>query len=165
MLKPNLYIVTLAVADLDRSAAFYRDGLGLGAGAHGGDHVLFELQGELALVVFLRPEFNKTAGQSNSSASDSGISLTYQADSADEVDGLLRRSVQAGGSLPRSLTTTGAVDRCPRPFPSPATSTTRWPPLLRLRPDLFSRTPLKSPTVTRRKAFSVGTYPGRRGVV
>lgn len=95
MLKPNLYIVTLAVDDLDRSAAFYRDGLGLGTGAHGGDHVLFELQGELALVVFLRPEFNKTAGQSNSSASDSGISLTYQADSADEVDGLLRRSVQA----------------------------------------------------------------------
>ncbi|MDN6281854.1 MAG: VOC family protein [Corynebacterium sp.] len=100
MVKPNLYIVTLAVDDLDRSAAFYRGGLGLGAGAHGGDHVLFELQGELTLVVFLRPEFNKTAGQSNSSASDSGISLTYQADSADEVDGLLRRSVQAGGSLP-----------------------------------------------------------------
>lgn len=74
--------------------------MGLGPGTHGGDHVLFELQGDLTLVTFLRSAFNKSAGQSNNSQPDSSISLSYRADNADEVDELLQRAVDAGASLP-----------------------------------------------------------------
>ncbi|MBG9987785.1 VOC family protein [Aerococcaceae bacterium DSM 111176] len=99
-MKPNIYIITLAVDDLDRSLAFYQDGLGLGQATHGGDHILFELQGELTLVLLLRTEFDKTAGQTDTSGDYSSISLSYQADSKQEVDEILQMAVSSGGSLP-----------------------------------------------------------------
>lgn len=99
-MKPNIYIITLAVDDLDRSLIFYQNGLGLGQAIHGGDHILFELQGELTLVLFLRTEFNKTAGQTDSSYRYSSISLSYRADSRQEVDEILQKAVTSGGSLP-----------------------------------------------------------------
>ncbi len=99
-MKPNLYIITLAVDDLERSLDFYQNGLGLGTGIHGGDHVLFELQGELSLGLYLRSEFNQVAGQKNNSNTASSISLSYQADNREEVDQLLERAVQTGGSIP-----------------------------------------------------------------
>lgn len=37
-MKPHIYIVTLAVDDLDRSIRFYEEGVGLGKHMHGGDH-------------------------------------------------------------------------------------------------------------------------------
>ena len=99
-MKPNLYIVTLAVDDLARALAFYQDGIGLGRSTHGGDHILFELQGELTLVLFLRSEFNKFAGQDNDSRTNSSISLSYQAENKQEVDDLLQKAVHAGGTIP-----------------------------------------------------------------
>lgn len=38
-MKPAIYIITLAVDNLDKSIDFYQNGLGLGQGVHGGDHV------------------------------------------------------------------------------------------------------------------------------
>lgn len=98
-MKPNVSIITLAVDDLDRSLAFYQDGIGLGKGIHGGDHILFELQGELSLTLFMRSEFNKFAGQDNHSRIDSSISLSCQAENKKEIDELLQKAVQAGGSI------------------------------------------------------------------
>ncbi|MGO1950010.1 MAG: VOC family protein [Mycobacteriaceae bacterium] len=99
-MKPRLYIVTLAVEDLARSRSFYQDGICLGQGTVGGDHVLFELQGEMSLVLFERAEFNKTAGQGDETPTAASMSLSYQAADRQEVDDLLRKAVDAGGTLP-----------------------------------------------------------------
>ena len=61
-MKPRINIITLAVSDLQRSLAFYRDGLGLptkGIADGISDHVLFDLEGGLSLVLFLETEIEK----------------------------------------------------------------------------------------------------------
>ncbi len=100
-MKPRLYIVTLAVDDLAKASAFYEEGLGVGQGTDGGDHILFELQGELSLVLFLRSEFNKSAGQDDDAITNSSVSLSYRAENKQEVDSLLQKAVNAGGTIPR----------------------------------------------------------------
>lgn len=102
-MKPYVYIITLAVSDLDRAIDFYENGLNLGQHIHGGDHALFQLQGELTLALSLQADHDKIAGQeadSTSSPRISSTSLTYMAESVDEVDAILEKAVQAGGSIP-----------------------------------------------------------------
>ncbi|CAH0346707.1 VOC family protein [Bacillus sp. CECT 9360] len=66
-MKPKINIITLAVDDLEKSIAFYRDGLGFPTQgiAEGEDHVLIELQGNLSLVFYLRTKLDMVANQSN----------------------------------------------------------------------------------------------------
>lgn len=99
-MKPRINIITLAVDDLEKSLAFYREGMGLGNITHGGDHILFTLQSDLSLVLYLRTEFNKVANQSNSSQRFSEISLSHNADSRKEVNIILKNAKEAGGTLP-----------------------------------------------------------------
>ncbi|PLR69020.1 VOC family protein [Bacillus sp. UMB0893] len=98
-MKPKVNIITLAVDDLQRSLVFYRDGLGLSDITDGGDHVLFNLQGDLSLVLLLRTEFDKVANQSNTTQRFSEISLSHNADSKEEVDTILKSAKAAGGTL------------------------------------------------------------------
>jgi len=98
-MKPSINIITLAVDDLEKSLAFYRDGLGLGDITDGGDHILFKLQGDLSLVLFLRNKFNKVINQANTSRRISEISLSHNADSKEEVDTILKNAQAAGGTL------------------------------------------------------------------
>lgn len=99
-MKPHIYIVTLAVDDLDRSIRFYEEGVGLGKHMHGGDHALFQLQGELTLALTLRPDHDKVAGQVDGHGKISSTSICYRAETSEEVDDILAKAVAAGGSLP-----------------------------------------------------------------
>ena len=101
-MQPRINIITLAVDDLDRSLRFYRDGLGLPAkGIIEGfsDHVLFEMQGGLSLVLYLRSEVNKITGQAETLKSPAACILSYAATSKEEVDDILQRAKAAGGTL------------------------------------------------------------------
>jgi predicted lactoylglutathione lyase len=101
-MKPRINIITLAVVDLKKSIAFYKDGLGLqtqGIAAEGQDHVLFELQNNLSLVLYLRTEFDKVANQSNTSQRVPGVILSHAADTKEEVDSILKNATEAGGTL------------------------------------------------------------------
>jgi len=72
-MEPRIHVLTLAVADLDRALAFYRDGLGLSSeGVIGtefvgddenptGDIALFHLDGNLILALYPRTELAKDA--------------------------------------------------------------------------------------------------------
>ena len=72
-MEPRIDVITLAVADLERALAFYRDGLGLeSSGVIGtefvGDEVepdgavaMFELQGGLIMCLYPRTELAKDA--------------------------------------------------------------------------------------------------------
>ena len=72
-MKPRVHVITLAVADLDRALAFYRDGLGfrteglIGTEFTGDDAVpdgttaVFHLDGGLMLSIYPRSELAKDA--------------------------------------------------------------------------------------------------------
>jgi uncharacterized protein len=73
MMEPHIDVITIAVGDLDRSLAFYRDGLGLettGVVATefvdeetnaSGAIVIFRLKGGLVLALYPRSELAKDA--------------------------------------------------------------------------------------------------------
>lgn len=92
-------IITLAVADLQRSLAFYRDGMGLPTTGiappeHGGDHITFELEGGLSLVLFDR---RKVAALSGSQGGTGDTILTQPVEARDDVDAVLAQAEAAGG--------------------------------------------------------------------
>jgi catechol 2,3-dioxygenase-like lactoylglutathione lyase family enzyme len=109
-MKPHLDVITLAVRDLERAVAFYRDGLGLStkgivatefqatATDAAGAVAFFQMQGGLLLALYPRTELAKDAGIVNTPPGSGEFSLGYLAESAAEVDALLERAVAAGAS-------------------------------------------------------------------
>lgn len=110
-MKPRINVITLAVNDLDKSVAFYRDGLGLPsqgilgtefrgtatepAGAIG----LFQLQNGLILSLYPRSELAKDSKQPVHASSSVEFSLGYLVESRNAVDELLRKAEEAGATV------------------------------------------------------------------
>lgn len=110
-LQSRLSFITLAVSDLQRTAAFYRDGLGLPtAGIVGGEYrdettdargtiAFFELEGGLLLAFYERANLAKDASVADGAPSSVEFSLGHLVASKDEVDSLLARAEAAGARL------------------------------------------------------------------
>ncbi len=110
-MRPRLNVITLAVRDLEKSLAFYRDGLGLPTkGIIGTEYkgneiepfgaiALFELQGGLILALYPRSELSKDAKMPDTAPSALEFSLGYAVESREAVDELLRRAEAAGATL------------------------------------------------------------------
>jgi catechol 2,3-dioxygenase-like lactoylglutathione lyase family enzyme len=110
-MKPHIDVITLAVGDLDRSLAFYRDGLGLessGVVATGlvdeetgaaGAIVQFRLRGGLILALYPRSELAKDAGVSSGPPRTGEFSIAQLVDDKAEVDALLAQAERAGATL------------------------------------------------------------------
>ncbi len=104
-------VITLAVADLDRALAFYRDGLGLTSrGVIGtefpGDDVTpagatatFELDGGSFLALYPRSELAKDANIERGPARSGEFSIGQLVPSRADVDALLSRAQAAGATL------------------------------------------------------------------
>ena len=104
-------MITLAVGDLDRSLAFYRDGLGLettGVVATEfvdeetsavGAIVIFRLRGGLALALYPRSELAKDADIPFGPPKTGEFSIGQLVESRAEVDALLAQAEQAGATL------------------------------------------------------------------
>lgn len=109
-MKARIDVLTLAVRDLAKATAFYRDGLGLPTKGivatefeaterdAAGAVAFFQMQSGLMLAVYPRHELAKDAGIAESSPKSGEFSIGYIADSAAEVDALLERAVAAGAS-------------------------------------------------------------------
>ena len=109
--EPRIHVITLAVADLERALAFYRDGLGLeSAGIIGtqfagddehpaGDVVMFNLDGGLILALYPRTELAKDAGIPLTAPQPGEFSIGHLVGSRDKVDALLAQAVAAGATL------------------------------------------------------------------
>lgn len=109
-MKAHLDVITLAVGNLERSLAFYRDGLGLSTkGIVGTEYpaterdaagavAFFEMKGGLMLALYPRQELAKDAGLAGSPPSSVEFSLGYIAESKAEVDAVIARAVDAGAS-------------------------------------------------------------------
>ena len=108
-MKPRVDVLTLAVADLGRALAFYRDGLGLPTeGVIGeqwagdeqnasGAAAMFELDGGLILALY--PDLAKDADIPRPAPQSGAFSIGQLVDSREAVDELLVRAEAAGATL------------------------------------------------------------------
>ena len=110
--KQHITALTIGVDDLERSVAFYRDGLGFqtngimgtefkGDETHpSGAAVMFELQNGLILALYPRTEFAKDAKQpvvvGISKRSPTEFSIGHFVQTKEEVDALLKQAKAAG---------------------------------------------------------------------
>jgi uncharacterized protein len=109
--RAKIFFITLAVADLDRSVAFYRDGLSwptegiVGREFHDevtgaeGTIAFFTLDGGLMLGLYERANLAKDASLPPGPPSSTEFSLGLPARSKAEVDQLLGQVEAAGGTL------------------------------------------------------------------
>ena len=107
----RIHVITLAVSDLDRALAFYREGLGLdSAGVTGtefvgsdespaGDIAMFYLDGNLILALYPRTELAKDAGVPLGPAQSGEFSIGHLVPSKQDVDALLAQAEAAGATL------------------------------------------------------------------
>jgi catechol 2,3-dioxygenase-like lactoylglutathione lyase family enzyme len=110
-MEPHIDVITLAVGDLDRSLAFYRDGLGLettGVVATelvdeetnaAGATVIFRLKGGLVLALYPREELAKDADIPFGPPKTGEFSIGQLVESRAEVDALLAQAEQVGATL------------------------------------------------------------------
>ena len=110
-MRAKIFFITLAVDDLDRAVAFYRDGLGwptegiVGQQFHDevtgadGTIAIFTLDDGLLLTLYERANLAKDAGLPAGPPSSTEFSLGIPAQSRAEVDTLLAQAQAAGGTL------------------------------------------------------------------
>ena len=110
-MKPTIDLITLAVDDLERALAFYRDGLGLESpGIVGtewtGDQAqaagaiaMFKLSHGLILAVYPRSELAKDANVPREAAAGGQFSLGQLVDSREQVDAVLAQAAAAGATI------------------------------------------------------------------
>jgi predicted lactoylglutathione lyase len=99
-MKAKIDFLTLTVADLEKSIAFYRDGLGLPTrGIQEGheDHCLFELERDFSLVLYQRASLLEMTGISEPKENSAGFIISYFAENEKEVDSILAAALAAGG--------------------------------------------------------------------
>lgn len=104
-MDPRITLVTLGVADVDVSIAFYRDGLGFPMQERepDSDIAFFTLDGTW-LSVYPRELLaeDATVPHTDDDWADtgfSGVTLAHNVDSKEEVDAILKRAEAVGGRL------------------------------------------------------------------
>ena len=110
-MEPRVNVITLAVEDLERALAFYRDALGLPTkgvvatdlidhktGA-AGTIVIFKLDGGLMLSLYPRAELAKDAAVPAGPPQSGEFSLGHIVATRDDVDTLLARAKAAGAPV------------------------------------------------------------------
>ena len=104
-MEPRITIVTLGVDDLERSLAFYREGLGLpsqgivGREFEYGAVAFFELRGGVRLALFPRGSIARDADVPLGPPSATEMSIAHNVRSRDEVDALIARAERAGARV------------------------------------------------------------------
>lgn len=111
VVKPRINLITLGVEELERSLAFYRDGLGLESdGVVGAEFLgdetnpagaiaLFRLRGGVVLALYPRSELAKDAGVSFAEPKSGEFSIGQAVDSRAEVDEVLSKAAACGATV------------------------------------------------------------------
>jgi uncharacterized protein len=104
-MKARISVITLGVDDLERSLAFYRDGLGLptegivGTEFADGAVAFFRMNDGLTLALFPRASLAGDARVSVDPPSAAEFSLAHNVASRQEVDALMRQAEVAGARI------------------------------------------------------------------
>ncbi len=104
-MKPRISVLTLGVGDLERSLAFYRDGLGLPTEgivgrefAHGAV-AFFDLSGGMKLAIWAQDDLAHDTGLPKQPVSSTGASIGHNVSRREEVDAVMRDAQAAGASI------------------------------------------------------------------
>jgi catechol 2,3-dioxygenase-like lactoylglutathione lyase family enzyme len=104
-MRAVINLITLGVEDLERSVAFYRDGLGLptqgimGTEFEIGAVAFFQLQPGLKLALWPRTSLAADTGLPVGAASPTNFSLAHNVSSTSEVDAIMEQALRAGAKL------------------------------------------------------------------
>jgi catechol 2,3-dioxygenase-like lactoylglutathione lyase family enzyme len=101
-MRPRINVLTLGVDDLERSLAFYRDGMGLdtdgiiGKEFEDGAIVLFKMKDDFILALYPTASLAKDAKVTATKAPLGAASIGQLVKSKAEVDAVIRQAEQAG---------------------------------------------------------------------
>jgi ketosteroid isomerase-like protein/catechol 2,3-dioxygenase-like lactoylglutathione lyase family enzyme len=104
-MKPRITLVTLGVDDLERSLAFYREGLGfasegiVGKQFEHGAVAFFELESGLRMALWPRASIAHDTGVPRQPASTTEFTLGHNVESREEVDAAMARAKKAGARI------------------------------------------------------------------
>ena len=112
-MQPSIKVLTLGVNDLERSLAFYRDGLGwategiVGTEFAGGAVVFFEMNGGLILALYPKTQIAKDANlpvlqpgdTAQAAASAASFTIGHNVNSKAEVDAVMAQARNAGATI------------------------------------------------------------------
>jgi len=98
--EQRVSLVTLGVADLARSRAFY-EALGWTTGAEPGDDVVFFQAGGMIVALWDRAQLAEDSGVADAGGWG-GVTLAHNVRSPAEVDAVLGAAEAAGATIPRS---------------------------------------------------------------
>jgi uncharacterized protein len=107
-MKPRITLITLGVDDLERSLAFYRDGLGLategivGQEFEHGAVAFFELEFGLKLAIWPRDDIAHDANLSKTAHSATEFTIGHNVGSKEEVDAVMEQAKKAGAKIVKS---------------------------------------------------------------
>jgi catechol 2,3-dioxygenase-like lactoylglutathione lyase family enzyme len=97
-MEPRISIVTLGVADLQRSIRFYEQGLGWKRSSAGGEAIVFFHTRGVVLALYPRQLLAEDANLVNGHGFG-GITLAHNVESKAAVDAVLTQAVAAGATL------------------------------------------------------------------
>jgi catechol 2,3-dioxygenase-like lactoylglutathione lyase family enzyme len=110
-MEPRIHVLTLAVGDLERTLAFYRDGLGLSSpGVIGTEYMgssaepagaaaMFELDDGLILALYPRSELAKDANVPLGEPKTGEFSIGQIVENKEDVDRVLDQAEAAGATV------------------------------------------------------------------
>ena len=107
-MRPRISVLTLGVDDLERSLAFYRDGLGLptrgivGTEFEHGAVAFFEMQGGLILALWPRADLAHDSGLPQSPASATELSIGHNVANREKVHEVMEQARKAGATIVKS---------------------------------------------------------------
>ena len=105
-MEPRITVLTLGVDDLERSLAFYRDGLGLptkgiiGTEFEGGDVVFFHVNEGMILALYPRQSISRDSKLDVTAPSPTDFTIGHNVASIEEVDSLIEEARKAGATIP-----------------------------------------------------------------
>lgn len=105
LMQASIHVITLGVADLQRSMSFYRDGLGLptegltGQQFEDGAVVFFHMKGGLILALFPTDSLERDSRVTLRPQRTGATSIGQLVRSKQEVDDVMRQAKAAGGTI------------------------------------------------------------------
>ncbi|GLQ54269.1 VOC family protein [Devosia nitrariae] len=104
-MKPRISVLTIGVADLEQSLAFYRDGLGLptegivGREFEHGAVAFFELSGGLKLAIWPQDDIAYDTGLARTPVSSTSFTIGHNVVRREEVDEVMGEARRAGAEI------------------------------------------------------------------
>lgn len=104
-MKPRITVITIGIDNLEKSLAFYRDGLGLptqgiiGTEFEHGAVAFFDLQAGVKLAIWPRTDIAYDTGMPPGPPSATEFTLGYNVASKEEVDTVMAQAQKAGAPI------------------------------------------------------------------